>query len=116
MPIAMKNVRNILVIVVFVFLVFYALYQARRFLSGPHVSITNPDEGALLRNGILVVRGSARNVAEIFLEGRRVFMDENGAFREELLLAPGSSTIEIRARDKFGRTVLEKRTITYQPY
>ena len=112
----MKNSRNILIVIVFVFLVFYAFYQARQFLSGPRVSITSPDEGALLHSSILIVQGSARNVAEVFLEGRRVFVDENGAFREELLLAPGSSTIEIRARDKFGRTVHKRRTITYQPY
>lgn len=112
----MKNPRNIFIVVIFVFLVLYALYQARRFLSGPRLNIAYPAEGALLTSGILIVRGGVRNTAEVFLEGRRVFVDEHGAFREELLLAPGSSTIEIRARDKFGRTVLEERTVTYQPY
>lgn len=86
----------------------YALFQARFLILGPQVRITFPQPGEVVEAGAIVISGRAGNVAWISLQGRQIFVDEEGRFSEKLIASPGPSIITISARDRFGRETTER--------
>ncbi len=86
----------------------YVLYQARAIISGPQVSLTSPQSGSVVHSPLVSIEGSAKNISFISLNDRQIFVNSDGAFNEELLLAPGYNAWELEAKDKFGRTVSKK--------
>jgi len=53
------------------------------------------------------IEGTAKNISEFYLNGRKVFTNENGVFKENLLLAKGINTIQIKAKDKFNHQTVK---------
>lgn len=101
---------GIIIILVLAFGI-YGLYKAHVFLAGPKITIESPENGQVFQNSYITVAGKASDIASIFLDGRRIFVDESGNFKENLLLARGYNIIEVRAVDKFGRKIAERREV-----
>lgn len=91
----------------------YAYLQSQEFLRGPVVSVTNPRNGDTATEEMVVVEGEVENVAYITLNGRQIFADSEGVFREKLLLLPGYNIITIEAEDKFNRETTETIELVY---
>lgn len=91
--------------------VFYGLYKSEDFLRGPKIIIESPANGQTVSNSYLEIRGAAKNVSLLYLNGRQIFTDKNGIFKENLLLARGYNIIEVSAKDKFNREIKLKREI-----
>ncbi len=81
----------------------YGFYQSRFLLQGPLVSIWNPEDGSSVSSSILDIQGEAKNISYITLDGRQIFVNEQGIFKEKILLAQGINAITVEAQDKFGR-------------
>ncbi len=90
---------------------FYGLYKARNFLTGPQITVSEPRNGQVFQGSYIKVAGQAKNIASIFLNGKPIFIDETGLFKENLLLARGYNIMEVRAVDKFGRIIAERREV-----
>jgi len=89
----------------------YGLYRARGFLEGTKIIIDEPRNGQVFQNSYIDVMGRAKNITSISLNNRQIFIDENGKFRENLLLGRGYNIIEMQAQDKFGRNIKVKREV-----
>ncbi len=100
--------KIILVIIVFLGIVGYSLYQAKNIIRGPQISLESPINGSTIATSTIAIKGSAQNVAYISLNNRQIYVDKNGTFNEQLLLAPGYNVWTIEAKDKFGRVVSKK--------
>ncbi len=87
----------------FSLLFLYALYQGRFLILGPRLSLVSPQDNEVLTGPVVTVSGTARNVAWLTLNGGAIFTDQSGLFSEKLLVATGTSIIELKARDHFGR-------------
>lgn len=81
----------------------YALFQARFLITGPRISIDTHTDGARLENELVTLGGRAENVAWLNLNGRQIFVDEEGYWSEKLLVSSGTSIMTLEARDRFGR-------------
>ncbi len=81
----------------------YGYYRARDFLNGPVVEITTPKNGQLFAAALVDVAGVSKNISFLNLNGRKIFTDKNGNWREKLLASPGYNRIEVTAKDRFGR-------------
>lgn len=81
----------------------YALFNSRLLISGPQVTVFEPQDGSVLNDPFVEIKGEAKNISFIYLDGRPFFINEDGNFSEKLLLSPGLSIIRIDAKDKFGR-------------
>lgn len=94
---------------IFIFLILafagYFFYQSRTFVFGPGISVFEPSDGEIVRNSHVVVKGKAKNIASLELDGRRIFTLEDGSFQEDLLLASGYNIIELSAEDKLGQKI-----------
>lgn len=84
-------------------IVFYSIYQARFIIEGPKVSIWDPQNGSTVSKSVLDIKGEAKNIARLSLDGRQIFVNEQGSFKERVLLSEGFNEITISAQDKFGR-------------
>jgi len=100
--------RYAIIIIFFIVVVGYALFQSRFLILGPRVNITYPEDGAIVSSGLVVLEGTAKNVAWITLNGRQIFTNEEGHWSEKLLVSPGLSTATVEARDRFGRETVER--------
>lgn len=88
--------------------ILYALFQARFLILGPRVRISSPANGAVVEAGAITVEGRAGNVAWISMQGRQIYVDENGLFQEKLIAPSGPSIITVSARDRFGRETTKR--------
>jgi hypothetical protein len=84
---------------------FYGLFKARDFLAGPKISIESPKDGETVSSSYIEVKGKAKNVSLLSLDGRQIYASQDGIFKENLLLAKGYNIIELSAKDKFNREI-----------
>ena len=97
--------RYALVIVFFLLLIGYGLFQSKNLILGPNIAIASPLDGAAVGLNPVEVRGQADRIAFLSLNGQQIFTDQNGNFSQKLLLTPGYNSIKLEAKDKFGRTI-----------
>jgi len=98
-----KLLKIIIISIVVLFLLIYAGYEIQKVLFGPKIEVISPINGSLISNSLTEVSGVAKNIKEIGLNDRKIFIDEQGNFKEQLLLSYGYNSIVIKASDKFGR-------------
>jgi hypothetical protein len=98
------------------FIIGYSLFQAWKLISGPIIDIYTPQNGATYSQTLIEISGRARNVAYINLNGRKIFTDKNGYFKEQLLLSPGYNILKLDARDKFGTYTEKKLELILKEY
>ncbi|MBA3733470.1 Ig-like domain-containing protein [Patescibacteria group bacterium] len=86
----------------------YSLFQAQKLIRGPIIEISSPQNGSTFSQPLIEIKGRARNIAYLNLDGRKIFTDKDGYFTEKLLLSPGYNIIKLDAQDKF-KTYTEKK-------
>lgn len=89
----------------------YGAVKALPLLAGPSLSIAVPSDYTTFPEGFIKVSGVAHNTEAVFLNGGPVLIDPEGRFDKELWLPSGGSILTFIARDRFGRTVQEQRTV-----
>lgn len=103
------------IVLVAVGLVVYAYFQSREYLRGPVVVIEEPLNGSMSTTSLVALRGQAHNISFLTLNGRQIFTDEQGRFRESLLLPEGYSIMILEAKDRFGHSVEKRLDLVYKP-
>ncbi len=89
----------------------YGLVEAWPLIAGPHLTLTSPTSYGVYGSGIVPITGEVERAAELTLNGAPLLRDQNGTFSSTLTLPQGGSILTFVARDRFGRTVTERRTI-----
>lgn len=95
--------RTIAIVLIALFIAGYAYFRSEDLIKGPKILIIAPATGAIVVSEDITVTGRAERIANLFMNDRQIFTDEQGNFSESLLLAYGYNIIEIKAKDKFGR-------------
>lgn len=91
--------------------VFYTIFNTRLIIKGPSIEVFELQDGQKLEADLVNIRGLAKNISFISLNGRQIFIDENSEFNERLLLTNEFNEIEIYAEDKFGKKEIKKLTL-----
>lgn len=91
----------------------YIHFQARYFIEGPRVALESPTS-VQQNSRIISITGSADNITEITLNGRKIYTDEDGNFLEPLVLENGYTIMTIVAKDRFGRLTTLSKEFFYQ--
>ncbi len=60
------------------------------------------------------IKGNARNAIYISLNGREIFIDKDGTFKEPIALLDGLGVVTIEAQDKFGHTSKKQFQVVYK--
>jgi len=113
----MRNLKRIirvsLLVAALVSVTLYGAYEFRNYFAGPVITLATPLPGTVSEEGIIDVSGETRSIAHITLNGRPIFIDETGAFKEEVALLPGYNKMTVRANDRFGNESEVTREIVY---
>ena len=97
------TIKIALVVILGISIVVYAFYQARNLIQGPTIAVNYPENGSLIASPLVVIEGVASNISSIQLNDSTIFVDEEGFFKEKLVLSPGYNIIKLSASDRFGR-------------
>jgi hypothetical protein len=62
---------------------------------------------------MIEITGKAKNAVYVALDGREIFIDKDGTFKERVALLPGLGVVTINAEDKFGKTSQKKFELMY---
>lgn len=90
----------------------YALWRSLSYARGPHITIFEPSDWALVASTSITIRGRVERANAIYLNGSPIFIDETGAFAEPILVFPGLNLIAVTAKDQFDRKVEEHLRLT----
>lgn len=93
----------------------YAYFQSREYVRGPVLAIEEPLNGSSSTTSLITLVGRAHNISFLTLNGRRIFTDEQGRFRESLLLPEGYSIMTLEAKDRFGHRAEKRLELVYRP-
>jgi len=94
-------------------IVLYGLFQARNLIQGPVITVHEPQNGEVVHTAFVDISGEVKNISEITLNDRHIFVDEEGRFREQLLLAEGYTIMTLDASDRFGRHTRKALELVY---
>ena len=95
--------------------VLYAYFQSREYLRGPILIVEEPSNGFLATTSLIFIAGRSKNISFLTLNGKQNFTNEQGRFRESLLLEEGYSIMTLEAKDRFGHTATKKLELVYKP-
>jgi hypothetical protein len=102
----------ITIIVLSTFIV-YVSFQARFLLAGPQISLQSAHGVSKERQ--IFIEGTARNIINITLNGRPIYTDSDGNFKEALVLENGYTIATLQAQDRYGRRTSHTETFVFAP-
>lgn len=102
---------RILIGIVLALLLIYGGFKAYPLLSGPALTLSSPAPYATITDGFVTIAGSAKRTETLTLNGAVLLIDENDHFSTTLTLPPGDAILSLTARDRFGRSVSDVRTV-----
>jgi hypothetical protein len=82
--------------------ILYVLFQARFIIEGPQIVLTS-EHAQVSTERIVHIEGSARNITSMTLNGRKIYTDKYGNFKEALVLENGYTIATLQAEDRYGR-------------
>ncbi len=106
------KVGAVLLFAIFLFGLIY--YNSERLREGPTIKIELPKDGETLSNPLVTIIGVAKNVSYLTLNGRQIYVDQEGRLLERLLLPYGYSILTLEGRDRFGRSTKESIRLFYK--
>lgn len=99
-----KKIIKIGAIILAVAIVFgYAIFASHNFIEGPKIVVLEPENGSTHSTSTILIRGIIYRSQNVTLNGKSIFIDDEGNFKENTLLFPGYNAVTITAEDKFGR-------------
>lgn len=92
----------------------YTAYETRDIIRGPIISVTNPQTGYVATSSVVQLSGNAQNISYLSFNGKSIYVDIAGDFREKLLVPEGYTILELRATDRFNREAVRHIRIIRQ--
>lgn len=97
-------------------LVGYGLFEARRLIEGPVLTIESPQDGSATSSLGVRIAGKAQNISFLSINDKPSYTDESGHFSELLSLPPGFTIVTVAATDRFGRKTSRSVSINVLNY
>lgn len=94
----------------------YGLFEARRILEGPQITISEPRDGSTVAKGAVILAGTARNISFLTINDKPALTDERGRFAQLLTPPSGYAIFTVAATDRFGRRISRFVRITVLNY
>lgn len=113
LPAASTLARFVLYALVAGLFLWYALFQARLLIAGPSLELE--PLGITHTERVVEISGLARNVSALTLNGRTIFTNDAGRFRESVVLENGYTIMTLWAEDRYGRTTKVTQPLVYTP-
>ena len=95
--------RRVLVVFIVFIVLSYGLFEARKLLEGPDITIESPADGSATSTAAVTVVGTAQNIAFLTINDAPSYTDEAGKFVYRFSPPAGYTVVTVAAVDRFGR-------------
>lgn len=99
---------------VFVLFIGYGVFEARKVIEGPKITVISPTVGESVTDKLVTLSGTTENVKTLTINGRILYIDEQGNWNERLMLPPGYNIIELEGVDRFGNKTSQRIDVVHQ--
>ena len=90
-------------------------FHVRVDSTPPYLIILEPEEGDIIRNNKLLLRGESEAGAGVEFAGMPLALRADGSFEAEIEAKPGTNRVVVAARDQAGNVTRRERTFFYSP-
>jgi hypothetical protein len=94
----------------------YGLFEARRLIEGPRITIETPQDGSATSTTAVVLSGTAENISFLTINDAPAYTDESGHFSLTLSPPAGYTVFTVKGVDRFGRRTSKQVTINVLNY
>lgn len=98
-----EKLKVILFFLLLAFILIYFSFKIFDYFYGPKIEIFYPEPYQVLPGETFFISGKVKNARNIYLNGREIVIDQNGDFKEELILKNPYTLIVVNAVDKYDR-------------
>jgi hypothetical protein len=108
--ITLRIIKITIVTIIAIIILIYAILRSLNYARGPKIDIKEPSNGAIITASTTEIIGQIERAHDLSINGSAVTIDEQGNFKQILVLFPGINLITLKATDQFERnteTVLE---------
>ena len=99
----------------FLIIIVFAFFRSKDLIFGVKIKNVNISDGVTVAEGVMEIKGNAKNGTLVTLNGREISIDETGNFNETIALLSGYNIVEIKAKDKFDYIDEKNYKIIYSP-
>ena len=92
---------------------FFLYREIKSFASVPRLIILSPNDNSQTNSNFVAVKGITDKDASVFINGQPILVDDNGNFRERLILQSGMNVIKTKAINKFKKENIKTITVRY---
>jgi hypothetical protein len=108
--------KKVLTAVVVILMVGYGLFEARKLIEGPVITIIAPTDGSATSTTGVLIEGYAQNISFLTINDAPAYTDTSGRFVELLSPPPGVTVLTVAATDRFGRRASKSVSINVLNY
>lgn len=109
-----NRLSRIALIIFFLIVAGYTIFEAQAILLGPRIVIDNATN-MVLHQQFVKIQGMAIHITSLTMNGAEIPVTEAGVFDEPYLLALGENRITLVAKDRYGNTTTKIVTLYYMP-
>lgn len=99
------------ILIILLVLMGYIFFQYKSAFFSPSLSVSSPKEQEVLTSQTITVTGSTESNTTVTVNGLPTFIDDNGNFKKDISVFPGTAVIIIKATNSFGKTSILQRHI-----
>lgn len=99
----LRLLRLIITMTALALIVSYIAWRSLSYARGPLVSVFEPVSGSSIATSTVTILGRADRISSLSLNGFAISVDQEGNFKQTIVIFPGVNVITIDAADKFGR-------------
>ncbi|KKW35801.1 hypothetical protein A2852_00860 [Candidatus Adlerbacteria bacterium RIFCSPHIGHO2_01_FULL_54_23] len=108
--------KKIIILVIVLVVLSYSLFEARKLIAGPRITIESPSNGTATSTDLVLVKGVAENIDFLTINDSPAYTDEEGRFTYRYSPPAGYTVIVVAAADRFGRRASRSVVITVVNY
>lgn len=101
-----------LIVILFLVVTFYFLFEVSLLILPAKISLM--DFSPITNEKTFVLKGQSLRAKRVFLNGKEIYINNQGKFEETLTLEKGVNNFEIKAVNSLGKETKEIVTIIYQ--
>jgi transcriptional regulator with XRE-family HTH domain len=106
-----KITSIVLISVLFLGMSFYLYKKLDNFVSTPELIILNPEVDSIVFDSQVIVSGRTDEGNEVFINNQPVLVNENGAFKEDLILRNGINIIVVKSVNRFNKEAIKELSV-----
>ncbi len=106
-----RIIKGVAFAVVILVVAGYAIARSLTYARGPHILIDEPADGTYISTSTVTIIGTVQRARDLSLNGHPVAVDEQGHFKETIIIFPGINYITLTAQDQFGRATEIRETL-----